>query len=262
MRGGNAVAEGLATRELRLYVLACAAMSLALWAFTVVLAITAYKAGGTGAVTLAVVARVLPGALSGPFTALLADRHSRRAVLAGLTAGATLVLAALTLAVALGAPLWLSLVLAAGCSILTGGQQPAQAAMLAGLARNPRQLAVANSLRQGFGNAAYCVGALAGGAGPRGCRPRRASRSRWRCGRFSNAIAVGAGLIAVPLLALAAVAGPIAAIAGFAVLGLGYAIGETAVQTLVQRLASDESLARGLGDRLAGGGRARVRCRC
>ena len=349
MRGGIAVAEGLATRELRLYVLACAAMSLALWAFTVVLAITAYKAGGTGAVTLAVVARVLPGALAGPFTALLADRHSRRAVLAGLTAGATLVLAALTLAVALGAPLWLSLVLAAGCSILTGGQQPAQAAMLPGLARNPRQLAVANSLRQGFGNAAYCVGALAGGAAAAGLSPaagfaialaasavalaaialmpadappaHRQARadtsvagelllglrevratpelresvgllaalglvygvldvlmvvvavqlvglgtggvgvlnSLWGAGglaggfvaftlvargRFSHAIAVGAGLIAVPLLALAAVAGPIAAMAGFAVLGLGYAIGETAGQTLVQRLASDESLAR------------------
>ena len=46
MRGGVAVREGLATRELQLYVLACAAMSLALWAFTVVLAITAYRPGG------------------------------------------------------------------------------------------------------------------------------------------------------------------------------------------------------------------------
>jgi len=221
--------------------------------------------------------------------------------------------------------------------------------MLPGLARNPRQLAVANSLRQGFGNAAYCIGALAGGAAAAGLSPaagfsialaasaaalaaialmpadarpahRRARadtsvagelllgvrevratpelresvgllaalglvygvldvlmvvvavqlvglgtggvgvlNSLWGAGglaggfvaftlvargRFSNAIAVGAGLIAVPLLALAAVAGPIAAIAGFAVLGLGYAIGETAGQTLVQRLASDESLAR------------------
>ena len=36
--------------------------------------------------------------------------------------------------------------------------------MLPSLARNPRELAIANSLRQGFGNAGYCVGALAGGA--------------------------------------------------------------------------------------------------
>jgi len=80
-------------------------MSLAQWAFTVVLAIAAYKAAGTGAVTLAVVARVLPGALAGPFTALLADRRSRRAALLALTAGATTVLAALTVVTALDGPL-------------------------------------------------------------------------------------------------------------------------------------------------------------
>ena len=164
MRGGASLREGLASRELRFYVLAAAATSLALWAFTVVLAIAAYRAGGTGAVTLAVVARVLPGALAGPFTALLADRNSRRAVLLGLTGGATAALGALTLLAALDGPFALVLLLAAAFSVLTSGQQPAQAALLPGLARNPRQLAIANGLRQGLGNAAYCVGALAGGA--------------------------------------------------------------------------------------------------
>lgn len=174
MRGG-AVREGLATRELRLYVLATAATSLALWAFTVVLAITAYKAGGTSAVTLAVLARVLPGALAGPFTALLADRRSRRAVLLALTGGATLALAALTLVVALDAPLAAILALAAVISVLTNGQQPAQAALLPGLAHSPRQLAIANGLRQGFGNAAYCIGAFAGGAAAARARASSAS---------------------------------------------------------------------------------------
>jgi MFS family permease len=344
-----AVREGLATRELRLFVVAGSAMSLALWAFTVVLAITAYQAGGTGAVTLAVVARVLPGALAGPFTALLADRHSRRAALLVLTAGATVALAALTLVVALGAPLAVILALAAVVSILTSGQQPAQAALLPGLARNPRQLAVANGLRQGLGNAAYCLGALAGGAAAAGLSPaagfaiafaasaaalfaiglmsadvlpaHRAPRadassagelllgvrevhaarelresvgllaalgliygvldvlmvvvavqlvglgsggvgvlnSAWGAGgmaggllaltllaggRFSTALQVAAGLVALALVLIAAVASPVVAIVGFAVLGVGYAIGETAGGTLVQRLASDESLAR------------------
>jgi MFS family permease len=346
---GAAVREGLATRELRLYVVSTAATSLALWAFTVVLAITAYKAGGTSAVTLAVLARVLPGALAGPFTALLADRRSRRAVLLALTGGATLALAALTLVVALDAPLAAILALAAVVSILTSGQQPAQAALLPGLAQNPRQLAIANGLRQGFGNAAYCLGALAGGAAAavaspaagfaialaasaaalaafacmradapaahRTARPgssvvgelllgvreiHRAPELResvgllaalglvygvldvlmvvvavklvglgtggvgvlnslWGAGglaggilaftllargRFSTGLQVGAGLVAAPLLLLAAIASPVVAIAGFAVLGIGYAIAETAGQTLVQRLASDETLAR------------------
>jgi CRP-like cAMP-binding protein len=349
MRGGASLGEGLASRELRLYVLAAAAMSLALWAFTVVLAIAAYEAQGTGGVTLAVIARVLPGALAGPFTALLADRNSRRSVLLILTGGATAVLAALALLTALDGPFAVVLLLAAAFSVLTSGQQPAQAALLPGLARSPRQLAVANSLRQGIGNAAYCVGALAGGAAaaslstaagfglalagsaaalgaisamahdprPPHRRPRPGTRvtaelllglremraapelresaallgsiglvygvldvlmvvvavqlvglgasgvgilnSAWGAGglaggfvalallargRFSTAVDASAALIAVPLAILALAADPVAAVAGFAILGLGYAVAETAGQTLIQRLASDESLAR------------------
>ena len=66
-------------------------------------------------------------------------------------------------------------------------------------------------------------------------------------GRFSTAMTAGAALVAVPLAVLAAAAHPLAAILGFGVLGLGYALIDTAGQTLVQRLASDESLARAFG---------------
>ena len=357
MRGGEALREGLATRALRLYVLAGAAMSLALWAFTVVLAIAAYESGGTSAVTLAVIARVLPGAIAGPGTALLADRRSRRAVLLALTGGTTVLLAALVLATALDAPLAMILVLAAACSVLAGGQGPAQAALLPSLVRNPRELAVVNSLRLGAANAAYCAGALAGGAAaaglsvaagfavallasaaallalaamsadvlpahraPRaggsltgelllGLRDVRAApalrdatgllaainvvygvldvlivvvaielvglgtggvgvlNSVWGLGgvaggavalallahgRFATAMDLAAACIAVPLAILAAAAEPAVAIAAFAVLGLGWAIAETAGQTLLQRLASDESLARVFGVAEAG----------
>ena len=357
MRGGEALREGLATRSLRLYVLAGAAMSLALWAFTVVLAIAAYESGGTSAVTLAVIARVLPGAIAGPGTALLADRRSRRAVLLALTGGTTVLLAALVLATALDAPLAMILVLAAACSVLVSGQGPAQAALLPSLVRNPRELAVVNSLRLGAANAAYCAGALAGGAAaaglsvaagfavallasaaallalaamsadvlpahraPRagvsltaelllGLRDVRAApalrdatgllaainvvygvldvlivvvaielvglgtggvgvlNSVWGLGgvaggavalallahgRFATAMDLAAACIAVPLAILAAAAEPAVAIAAFAVLGLGWAIAETAGQTLLQRLASDESLARVFGVAEAG----------
>ena len=355
--GGEALRQGLRSRELRLYVAACAATSLALWAFTVVLAIAAYQAGGTSAVTLAVMARVVPGALAGPVTALLADRHSRRAVLLALTGGVTAALAALALASALHAPLAVLLGLAAIVSVLAGGQTPAQAAMLPSLARNPRELAIVNSARQGFGNAGYCLGALAGGAAaaslsvaagfalalaasaaalfaligmqadprpahrtPRtgasvaaelllGAREVRATpalrdaagllatiafvygildvlivvvaielvelgaggvgvlNSAWGAGglvggfaalallargRFSTAMDAGAACIAVPLAVLAAAADPIVAIVAFGVLGLGWAVAETAGQTLLQRLASDESLARVFGVAEAG----------
>lgn len=352
MRGGEALREGLATRPLRLYVAAGAAMSLALWSFTVALAIAAYRAGGTDAVTLAVIARVLPGALAGPATALLADRRSRRTVLLALTGAASAVFGTLVLAAATDAPLAVLLVLAAAVSILAGGQGPTQAALLPSLVRSPRELAVANGLRQGAANAAYCIGALSGGAAAAGLsvaagfgvalaaslvavlalaamsadvlpahRAPRAGASLaaelllgvrdvrttpelrdatlvlgaiafvygtldvlmvvvaielvelgaggvgvlnsvWGAGgvagglvalallgrgRFSTALDVSAATVALPLALLAAVAQPGVAIVAFAVLGVGWAIAETAGQTLLQRLASDESLARVFG---------------
>ena len=268
-------------------------------------------------------------------------------MLLGPTGGATAALVALTLLTALDGPFALVLLLASVFSILTSGQQPAQAALLPGLARNPRQLAVANSLRQGLGNAAYCIGALAGGAAAAslsvaagfalalaasavavlalalmapdpphrearsaagvtselllGLRQVRAApelresagllaaiglvygmldvlmvvvavklvglgtggvgilNSAWGMGgliggfgalmllargRFSPALDASAALIAVPLALVAVAASPVVAVIGFAVLGLGYALAETAGQTLIQRLASDESLLR------------------
>ena len=345
----GALREGLATRRVRLFVLASVAMSLALWAFTVVLAIAAYGAGGTQGVTLAVIARVLPGALAGPFTALLADRRSRRATLLALTGGATAAVAAIVLVAALDGPFALVLLLAAGFSVLVSGQQPAQIALLPSLAQSPRQLAVVNSLRQGLGNGAYCAGALAGGAAAAGLsvaagfaialaasaiallalalmeadrvpayratggdadmagelllglREVRSTpelrdavgvlatiglvygvldvlmvvvavklvelgaggvgvlNSAWGAGglvggfaalallgrgRFSTATNAGALLVALPLALVGALASPVVAVAGFVVLGIGYAIAETTGQTLVQRLASDETLAR------------------
>ncbi|MEA2194245.1 MAG: hypothetical protein QOG42_679, partial [Solirubrobacteraceae bacterium] len=312
---------------------------------------------GTGAVTLAVVARVLPAALAGPFAALLADRRSRRATLLALAGGVTAALAGLVLVTSVDGPFAVVLLLAAAVSAFLSGQQPAQIALLPGLAQSPRQLAVANSLRQGLGNGAYCAGALAGGAaaaglslaagftialagsaialgalarmtadvvpahrsadldasmanelllGLREVRATSALRdaagllaaiafvsgvlavlmvvvaielveleaggvgvlsSLWGAGgviggcaalallaggRFSTAMDVSAACIAAPLAILAAAAHPAVAIAAFAVLGVGGAVAQTAGQTLLARLASDESLARVFGVAEAG----------
>jgi len=353
VNGVEALREGCATRELRLFLLACFATSLSVWAFMVVLAIAAYDAGGVGAVTLAIIASVLPGALAAPFTALLGDRSSRRAALVVLSACATAVLVLLTLVSAAGAPLAAILALAACISIITSAQRPSQAALLPGLAAGPRQLAAANGLWQMLGNAAFCIGSLAGGAAAAGLSvaagaaltaaaaavslvafalmradvlpahrasraggrerhrgaPARAAR-RARCarparsggrarrglalgwdhgrarrrrrrrarrlgdgrggllnaawgagglaggfvaltllarGRVSTALSVSVATIAVPLALLAAVAHPAVAVAGLVVLGVGYAVAETGGQMLVQRLASDETLARAFG---------------
>jgi len=353
VRGRDALREGLATRELRLYALACAVTSLALWAFTVVLAIAAYEAGGTGAVTLAVVARVLPGALAGPFIAQLVRRGSPRELALGLGGAMTAALAALTLVGALGAPLAVVLLLAAACSVLASGQPPAQAALLPSVAGSPRELAIAHRLRAGVRGAAQCAGALAGGAAAAGASPatgfalalaasavtplalariapdphrthRRAARAgdsvatelrlglralraspelrdavgllaaiglvhglidvlivvvavklaglgtggvgvlacawgagalagglgaftRLARGRAAAATDACAALLAVPLAIVAAAAEPVVAVLGFAVLGLGHAVAQSAGRTLVRRLAGGESRARAFG---------------
>ena len=178
MRGGEALREGLATRELRLYVAACAATSLALWAFTVVLAIAAYQAGGTGAVTLAVIARVLPGAIAGPVTALLADRRSRRAVLLALTGGATAAARrARRSPPRVDAPLAVLLVLAAAFSILAerpaarAGRAAAEPRAQPARARGRQQPAPGRRQRRATAPARWPAARP-----PPACRWRRASR--------------------------------------------------------------------------------------
>ena len=90
----------------------------------------------------------------------------------------------------------------------------------------------------GLLNGAWGAGGLVGGFAALALLPR---------GRFSAALLVAAVLVLAPLALLAAVPTPALAVAGFLVFGVGYAFGDTAGQTLVQRLASEETLARAFG---------------
>lgn len=68
----------LANRQIARLEAAWAAASLGTWAFSILFALYAYGKGGAGAVGLAVLVRMLPSAFAAPYTALLADRRSRR----------------------------------------------------------------------------------------------------------------------------------------------------------------------------------------
>ncbi|MEA2151593.1 MAG: hypothetical protein QOD69_3423 [Solirubrobacteraceae bacterium] len=352
MRGSGTIREGLTGRELRLFLASSSASSLTLWGFSVVLALAAYREGGAGAVTLAVLARVAPAALAAPFTALAADQRSRRGLLLALAAGSTVLLSIITLVVALDGPFVIVLAVTAGYAVLTSGLDPAQAALLPSLARTPRELAAANSLWNGFGYGAFCLGSLVAGAAvsawslqagfglmaaasalatlalarltPDARPAHRAPRpgatvarelslgvrevvrapglgeavgvlvvlafvngvldvlivviavklvglgtggvgtlnAAWGAGglvgafaglallargRFGAALTEGTLLVLLPLSAVVLVAAPAVAVGGFVVFGVGYAVAETTGQTLVQRLASDETLARAFG---------------
>jgi MFS family permease len=114
------------------------------WAYVVALAVYAYEAGGATAVGLVALLRFLPSAAVAPFAAVLADRYSRQRVM--LTADAIR-------AVALGGAAAVALsdgpapaiyALAALVAVVSTAFQPAQAALIPTLARNPQELTAAN----------------------------------------------------------------------------------------------------------------------
>jgi MFS family permease len=90
----------------------------------------------------------------------------------------------------------------------------------------------------GWLNAAWGLGGLAGGV---------AGLALLHRGRLAAGLAGGAGLAGVALLALAALPSAAVALALLVLFGIGYALVDTAELTFVQRLASDELLARAFG---------------
>ena len=90
----------------------------------------------------------------------------------------------------------------------------------------------------GWLNAAWGAGGLAGGA---------VALALLHRGRLSGGLALGALLAGVALLGVAAVAHPAVALGLLVAFGIGYALVDVAELTLVQRLASDELLARAFG---------------
>src|SRR4051812_33067699 len=121
----------------------------------VTLAVHAYAVGGAAAVGLAALVRMAPAGLAAPLTGLLADRFPRRDVLLA----SALIRAALLVACAF-APFPLLLVLAVAFTIAQTAHKPAQAALLPHLTANP---AAANAVWASIDNAAFVLGALAGG---------------------------------------------------------------------------------------------------
>ena len=112
---------------------------------------------------MAVLVRMLPAALAAPSVALLADRHSRRTVLT-VSAGARAALTALVaLAVAADQSLAVVLALVAALNVAETAHRPAQAALLAQLARTPTELAAGNVAWSAFDNVAFLAGSLLAG---------------------------------------------------------------------------------------------------
>ena len=153
----------LGNRDLTRIELAWAAATLGNWAFSILLALYAYRQGGTGAVALALVVRMLPSGLAAPYTAMLVDRHSRRATLVWTSVIRTASLAGAAAAAAAGAPLGVVLVFAAVFTIANTAHRPAQAALMPQLARTPAELAAANVCWTAIDYAGFLLGSVLAG---------------------------------------------------------------------------------------------------
>jgi Cyclic nucleotide-binding domain/Major Facilitator Superfamily len=153
----------LGNRDLTRIEAAFAVAALGNWAFSILLAIYAYRQGGTGAVAVALVVRMLPSGLAAPYTAMLVDRHSRRAVLVWASVARAVSLAGAAGAAAAGTPLGVVLAFAAAFTIANTAHRPAQAALMPQLARTPAELAAANVCWTAIDYAGFLLGSVLAG---------------------------------------------------------------------------------------------------
>jgi MFS family permease len=150
----------LRNRALALLELTWATAQLGLWAFSILLSLYAYRAAGAGAVALTLTVRMVPAGLAAPYTSMLADRHSRRAILVWSAVVRALALAAAAVAAAMGAPLAVVLAFAVVVTVVETAHRPANAALMPQLASTPAELAAANVLYSAIGYLGFLLGSL------------------------------------------------------------------------------------------------------
>ena len=154
----------LGNRELLRVELAWAAAALGNWTFSILLALYAYREGGTGAVAVALVVRMVPAGLAAPYAAMLADRHSRRSVLLWSAVAARCRARRRRRGRRAGAPLGAVLAFAVVFTVAGTAHRPAQAALMPQLARSPAELAAANVAWSVIDYSGFLLGSLAAGA--------------------------------------------------------------------------------------------------
>ncbi len=152
-----------ANRDLARIEAAWAAASLGNWAFSILLALYAYRQGGTGAIALALVVRMLPAGLAAPYAAMLADRHPRRSILLWSAVLRAVALLATAGAAAVGMPLGAVLVFATLFTVANTAHRPAQAALMPQVARTPAELAAANVCWSAIDYAGFLLGGVLAG---------------------------------------------------------------------------------------------------
>jgi MFS family permease len=167
MRGTSQVVETVSTlarsKNLRRVELAWGGSITAEWAHFVALGVFAYKAGGTPAVGIAGLVRMLPAALVAPFAASLGDRFRRERFLVAISLLGALALGGSAAAFFISRSEALIFALAGVVGVASTLFRPALQAILPSLARTPEELIGANSASSTLESLGTLVGPLAAG---------------------------------------------------------------------------------------------------
>jgi MFS family permease len=148
--------------DIRRAELAWGAAIAAEWAHFVALGVFAYDHGGTRAVGVAGLVRLLPAAVIAPFAASLGDRFRRERVLLAMSLVGAVALAGSAVAFFAGSRLFV-FAFAAVLGIATTLIRPALQALLPSLARTPEELIAANGATSTIESLGTLVGPLAAG---------------------------------------------------------------------------------------------------
>jgi MFS family permease len=151
-------------RNLRRVELAWGASITAEWSHFVALGVFAYHAGGTSAVGIAGLARMLPTALVAPFAATLGDRFRRERFLAAIALVGAAALGGSAAAFFFGRSEWVIFGLAAVVGVTSSLFRPALQSILPSLARSPEELIAANGATSTLESLGTLVGPLLAGA--------------------------------------------------------------------------------------------------
>jgi MFS family permease len=143
--------------------LAWGAAVVAEWAHFVALGVFAYQAGGTSAVGIAGLARMLPAAIVAPVASSLGDRFRRERLLLGAAAVAAAALGASALVFFTTRSEALVFALAAVIGVASTVFRPALQAILPSLARTPRELIAANGASSTIESLGTLVGPVLAG---------------------------------------------------------------------------------------------------
>ena len=133
------------------------------WAATVALGVFAYEQGGTLAVGVVGLVRMLPSAAATPFAALAGDRFQRERVLYGIEVASAITLALMSVAFALGRNEVLVYAFAAGLAVFSTLLRPTLTALLPSVVRTPEELVASNGASLTMESIGTLVGPVLGG---------------------------------------------------------------------------------------------------